>query len=99
MTEQELRESVANKFYYFDHLNDRDYIHWSDCPSEHKEVYLFYADEVLSIIKEAGYVQLAEDQRLPSSGEVVLLDAEPFKKGYHLGQLRMVETGWRKVGL
>lgn len=63
------------------------------------------ANQILSLIdqffpklaKERGYVQLSEDQSLPSSGEVVLLDPETFESGYHLGQLRMIETHFRRI--
>ena len=42
-------------------------------------------------------VILNPDQSLPTSGLVVLLNPEPFIKGFHLGQQRMIEAGWRKV--
>ena len=65
--------------------------------SEPSRPYRKMAVAIRALYQKAGYVWLAEDQRLPSSGEVILLDREPFESGYHLGQLRMIEEGWRKV--
>ena len=39
-------------------------------------------------------VILHPDQSLPPSGLVVLLDPEPFEKGFHLGQQVMLEDSW-----
>ena len=58
MTEQELRERVALCFYHQDYDTD---VYWDEL----KDAYLWQADEVSNIYKQANYVRLADDQSLP----------------------------------
>ncbi len=61
------------------------------------------ADQILSLIKEAGYIRLADDQSLPA---LVVKDAEgspdgldEFARGQDYAQQDMLALVWRKVEL
>ncbi len=77
MTEQKLREKIAIDLKV-------NYYHRSP---------LEQADQILALIKEAGYVQLAEVQTLPTNdwGDTEL------NRGWHIAQKEMFKAGWRKV--
>ena len=61
-------------------------------------------DEILALIKEAGYVRLADDQSLPALTNIVSGIRTKSKDGWFLsGQClafdRMFRAGWRKLEL
>lgn len=51
-------------------------------------------DQILALIKEAGYVKLAEDQSLPE--KEFISSNENYR--YAEAQKDMLKAGWRKVG-
>ena len=53
---------------------------------------------LVEALKEAGYVQLAEDQSLPTN-PVLRNTSYEWRTGYYRAQQDMLETGWRKVKL
>jgi hypothetical protein len=60
------------------------------------------ADFLFSLIKEAGYVQLDEDQGLPDIEEfcqgIQGQEGYPYRMwGYRISQQDVLKAGWRKV--
>ena len=53
-----------------------------------------FSSQILALIKQAGYVRLADDQILP---EKIL--PYPYTKGEKHAQQDMIAAGWRKVNL
>jgi len=99
MTEQELREKIAK--YLFDicrNCNTSGTEFYSQNPSQ-ELVDTVEADcyrevsHILTLIKEAGYVKLADDQSLPEK------PFYPDKSIYCETQQDMLKAGWRKVEL
>ena len=83
MTESELREKMAEVFrqsYWFakEHPKHKETLDIS-------KLTFTQADQILALIKEAGYIQLADNQNLPS----------------HLASkyIELRDEGWRKVKL
>ena len=54
-------------------------------------------DKVAHLAGEYGYVQLAEDQRLPSIPAEIVNGWEIHKRYYQQAQQEMLKAGWRKV--
>lgn len=76
MTEQELREKIARKLYESAaterdtsiteyNLDLKKSWPWGKLKESSKEYWKQIADQIIALIKEAGYVRLAEDQSLP----------------------------------
>ena len=87
MTEQELREKIANLLY--GELTYRNYL---AIPEVRHNADIMIS-KVLAIIKEAGYAKLAEDQTLPPILTSIV-------DSINRNTLRiLLEAGWRKVEL
>ena len=81
-TEQELRENITQTIL---HSNLHSGLIFDDGVSDEEAYYL--ADQILALTKEAGYVKLAEDQKLPVHFAT--------RDGKREKWLR--EAGWRKI--
>lgn len=66
-----------------------------------QEILLETADQILALVKESGYVKLAENQELPENP--FSCKAENFSlvrhNAYEDGQATMVNSGWRKLDI
>ena len=84
--------------------------HFGDCTNEPQtccrclhEGYLKEADQILALIKEVGYVKLADDQSLPKIPEIAsdlsgyqrFIKDQPIAGIYITAQQDMHKEGWR----
>jgi hypothetical protein len=100
---QQAREKLA-KVYYSKGYSLMD---WDTSP--HREAYLAIADQILALIKEAGYVRLADDQTLPEIGcenglGICGGDGEcnancwlKIPRAKYVAQQDMLNNNWRRV--
>ena len=90
----ELREKIAKLLYTYE--NQYDNLHNED--SFMRGLYLGKADRILALIKEAGYVKLAENQELPPIAQLATFNSAV--KAFCAGtQQNMLKAGFRKVEL
>jgi len=57
--------------------------------------YYNFTDQILALVKEAGYVRLSQDQSLPNKPPYLTL----AQGGYKQALVDICEAGWRKVEL
>lgn len=113
MSYEKVREKIANLI-IVDCGYDSEYpcphaypaMGYELCPHEDKDICMWQleqADQILTIIKEDGYVKKAEDQSLPENpwGRGVHLDADVYdglyKKRYSEAQQDMLNTHFQKT--
>lgn len=94
----DIREKVAIQIYEFVHRG-KVHLSWDELPTRiGKHSYRELADQILALIEEAGYVQLAEDQSLP---ENPYMDGTSTELGWQQGieDMLTIQNGtvWRKV--
>ena len=84
MTQEELREKIA------------EWLQYVKLSGENLE---WHADQILTIIKEDGYIQLADDKEMPYFTHHTTEEIERLTKGevYGLAQVDVLKAGWRKV--
>ena len=112
LAEQELLEKIANRLWYLDTADDFDTEDMALASLYYTEVmrdiYKRKASQILIIIKEASYVQLAEDQSLspnPYSGGIDFHQNIRLatRQGYDEARRDMLipkdRMAWRKVML
>lgn len=87
MNEQELREQIAEVIARRHEVSSQ---------TEIRDLYFSRADQILSIIKEAGYVKLADNQSLPLENSKCLL-WDLYQQGWLEAQRCMRIAGWRKI--
>ena len=69
-------------------------------PEEAQEALHEDADEIIALLKENGYVRLADDQTLPTTAErpqKITFDPPNYLAGLCDGQTDMLKAGWKKV--
>jgi len=109
MTEQELKEKIARQIWMDDSGSDTG---WPTSPKIRKEgVCWRIADQILALIKEAGYVKLADNQDLPSNlfikfkanSKLTMVAQKELGDtaimAYKQSQQDMLQAGWKKVKL
>jgi len=94
----ELREKIARA------MAEGRMVKWENRGEATKNWFLNKADQILALIKEAGYVKLADDQNLPSYElpDKPLAQSEwwsGYATGHIEGKEAMLKAGFRKVEL
>ena len=101
MMTEELREKIAEVFYgrpipkLVDWLQFDSFAEWD----KHVKKSFDKADQILSLIKEAGYVRLADQSLPPMPKFYDDWGGESAKAGYLQAQADMLKQGWCKVEL
>lgn len=95
MTE-ELRERIAH--WLQKHTDYAGNLEWYEFDEDAQEGFRCRADQIHALYKEAGYVQLAEDQSLPQVTEQARTDHK-WVAAFTCGITEMLKAGWRKVEL
>ena len=99
MNEQELKERIAEHIFHEVHPHAKwgvtgtvDDNSWRRFESHCYQS----ADQIIALIKEVGYVNLADDQGLPpENNKCIMWDL--YQKGWLEAQQNMRIVGWRKI--
>ena len=93
ISEQELREKIARLLFDCEPRGNET---WDS--TTHRHFYWELAGQILALIKDAGYVKLAKDQRIKENPYPMGTKDDCNKRtGYFRGQADMLNAGWRKV--
>jgi len=101
-----LREEIAEYLYDCDNgiFPDRTVlIEWRLASEGNKAEYYRRANQIMALIKQAGYVKLAEDQSLPQVPEAPIYFSQEgavgWSNGYQIAQEGMLKVGFRRIKL
>jgi len=89
---KEAREKIAKLLARSDNWHD-----WEQLKEYEKKYYRNKVNEILSRLKEDGWVRVEKESELPKSPLALLAGWHAYRRYYEIAQQDMVKAGWRKV--